>query len=217
MQNTTIWTGRWGRIGGRRLESRGRAREVGALLEAIELSGDEVVLDIGAGPGLVTLALAERLPHGHVIALDLSPEMQARLLANAEKRGLADRVQAVEADAVATGLDGGAVDLAVSNMLLHELLDLDALLHELSRVVRPGGWIVLRDFRRSLLSRAMVRVFHGTSVVGPLGRARLEEALRRAGFEEVSVTRDEWAQIARSRRPRQPGARKRSESSNAQE
>ena len=29
--NTTIWTGTWGRVGGRKLESRGRAREVGAL------------------------------------------------------------------------------------------------------------------------------------------------------------------------------------------
>ena len=61
--------------------------------------------------------------------------------------------------------------------------------------------MVLRDFRRSLVSRIMVRIWHGTEVVGAQTPAQLEGALVRAGFEEVSVVRDGWAQIASARAP----------------
>src|SRR5437660_7352276 len=46
-----------------------------SVLERLELSGDEVVLDAGCGSGRVTAQLLERLPHGHVIAADSSPAM----------------------------------------------------------------------------------------------------------------------------------------------
>ena len=199
--NTTIWTGLWGRLGGRKLESEGRVRELGGLLDRIDLDGGEVVLDLGAGPGLVTLALAERLTSGRVIGLDLSADMQDRLRDNAAARGLSERVRLVLADATETGLDDVSVDLVVSNVLLHEVTDLGALLAEIRRLLRPGGHVLLRDFRRSLVSRAMVRVFHGTGVVGPLTSEQLDRALRAAGFDEVEVVPDRWAHIGSGRRP----------------
>ena len=50
------------------------------VLERLELRGDETVLDAGCGTGQVTEALRERLPKGHVIALDASPSMIAAAL-----------------------------------------------------------------------------------------------------------------------------------------
>src|SRR6476620_2403591 len=47
------------------------------VLERLRLRGDETVLDAGCGTGQVTEALRERLPRGHVIALDASPSMVA--------------------------------------------------------------------------------------------------------------------------------------------
>ena len=47
-----------------------RFRDVERLLDALELAGDEVVLDLGTGDGVVAIAAARRLPNGSVIALD---------------------------------------------------------------------------------------------------------------------------------------------------
>ena len=58
------------------------------VLERLELRGDETVLDAGCGTGQVTEALRERLPRGHVIALDASPSM----IAKAVERLGADRM-----------------------------------------------------------------------------------------------------------------------------
>lgn len=200
-ENATIWTGLWGRVGGRKLESSGRSRELDTLSNraADGLQGDETILDLGAGPGIVALAMVEKVPRGRVLALDLSEEMLARLRANAQARGLSDRVETVHADAVHTGLEDDSVDLVTSNVLLHELVDLTPLFAELLRVLKPGGRVVLRDFRRSLVSRMMVRVFHGKGVVGALTSEQLEDELRRAGFVDVSVERDGWAHIGMGR------------------
>ncbi len=46
-----------------------------AVLERLELRGDETVIDAGCGSGRVTQALIARLPHGHVIGVDGSPDM----------------------------------------------------------------------------------------------------------------------------------------------
>src|SRR6185503_12590762 len=45
------------------------------VLDRLDLRGDERVLDAGCGTGRVTAALAQRLPRGHVIAVDGSPAM----------------------------------------------------------------------------------------------------------------------------------------------
>lgn len=49
-----------------------------AVLDRLELAGDETVLDAGCGSGRVTRLLLERLPRGHVIAVDNSETMPAR-------------------------------------------------------------------------------------------------------------------------------------------
>ena len=46
-----------------------------AVLDRLELSGKELVLDAGCGSGRITQALIDRLPHGRVIAIDESPSM----------------------------------------------------------------------------------------------------------------------------------------------
>ena len=74
------------------------------LLASLPLRGDERVLDIGAGTGRDTAALLERLPRGHVIAVDGSKAMLARLRARLRARlaGVGpDRLTVFEADLLA--------------------------------------------------------------------------------------------------------------------
>ena len=109
-------------------------REGVALIDRLELRGDETVLDAGCGTGRVTRHLVERLPRGRVIAVDVSPEM----LAIAARTLDPDRVEIVRADLTELTLDE-PVDAIVSGAVLHWVLDQDRLYERLHAALRPGG------------------------------------------------------------------------------
>ena len=104
-QTTDKWTGIKGRIGGWYLSSplRWLAENLvyggcrSAFLNEVSriIRGDEVVLDIGAGSGYLSLAIAENLTTGKVICFDLSEEMLNRLKKRARKKGLMDKIQII--------------------------------------------------------------------------------------------------------------------------
>ena len=109
----------------------------GAVLDRLELRGDETVLDAGCGSGRVTRLLLERLPRGRVIAVDASPDMVAR--AREELRG-EPRADVREADLAQLRLaPGEQVDAVFSNATLHWVPDHDALFGALATALRPGG------------------------------------------------------------------------------
>ncbi len=106
------------------------------VLERLELSGEETVLDAGCGSGRVTAALIERLPHGHVIAVDESPSMidaaRARLGPDADLR---------VADLLALELEK-PVDAILSTATFHWIADHQRLFARLRAALRPGGRLV---------------------------------------------------------------------------
>jgi ubiquinone/menaquinone biosynthesis C-methylase UbiE len=96
------------------------------------------VLDLGAGTGAGTLALARRFPGATVTAVDVSPQMLQHLRHKAQAAGLADRIHTVEAD-----LDQDPVkhpaDLVWAANSLHHLTDPVGTLRELRAAINPGG------------------------------------------------------------------------------
>lgn len=110
------------------------------VLDRLPLQGDERVLDAGCGSGRVTEQLAERLPNGHVIALDGSPSM-----VEAARQRLApfgDRIEYVVADLGAPLPIEDEVDAVLSTATFHWVPDHDALFANLAAVTRVGGWLV---------------------------------------------------------------------------
>jgi len=109
-----------------------------AVLDRLELSGDETVLDAGCGSGRVTESLVEHLPRGRVVAIDASPSMVEAARARLARFG--DRVAYVVAD-VGRPFDvpGGPVDAILSTATFHWVPDHDALFRNLAAVIRPGG------------------------------------------------------------------------------
>jgi trans-aconitate 2-methyltransferase len=114
--------------------SRPQAAMAQAVLDRLELRGDETVLDAGCGSGRVTAALLERLPRGRVVAVDAD----AGMVEHARRTLPADRVEVRHQSLTELRLDA-PVDAAFSNAVFHWVPDHDALFAALARVLRPGG------------------------------------------------------------------------------
>lgn len=125
-------------------QSQGFVRLRDEIITRAAPTAGERVLDVGAGTGLLALAVAPSV--AHVTAVDSSPAVCRMLEANSKDLALTN-VDAVVADARALPLPDASIDLALSNYCLHHISDADKVvaLRELARVLRPGGRLVLGD------------------------------------------------------------------------
>ena len=108
-----------------------------AVIDGLDLAGDETVLDAGCGSGRVTELLLQRLPGGWVVALDGSDSMLERARTRLGRFG--DRLTFVLADLVEPLPLEEPVDAILSTATFHWVPDHDALFRNLAAVVRPGG------------------------------------------------------------------------------
>ena len=97
------------------------------------------VVDLGAGTGTGTVALARRFPDAVVTAVDLSTEMLDAVRRRADEAGLSERVRTVRADIGSDGLPVDAVDVVWASAMLHEVPDPRAALATLRSAHAPGG------------------------------------------------------------------------------
>ena len=103
------------------------------------------VLDVGAGTGAGTIALARCFAEAGVVAVDQSPEMQARIRSRAADLGLAGRVSTVRADLDAAWPAIGPVDVAWASNVLHELGRPSRVLADAFAAIRPGGLLAVAE------------------------------------------------------------------------
>jgi trans-aconitate 2-methyltransferase len=108
-----------------------------AVLERLELNGDETVLDAGCGTGVLTAALLDRLPNGSAIGLDASPQM-----VEFARGRLGDRAEVMLADLSDFDLHGRKVNAVFSTATFHWLKDHDRLFKNLRAVTNDGGRLV---------------------------------------------------------------------------
>ena len=101
------------------------------------------LLDVGCGPGTITVDLAARVAPGRVMGLDVAPEPLAEARAAAERAGVDVTFQG--GDAYALDAPDDSFDVVHAHQLLQHLTDPVAALREMARVCRPGGLIAVRD------------------------------------------------------------------------
>ena len=163
------------------------------VLERLPLDGDETVLDAGCGSGNVTQLLLDRLPRGHVVAVDSSESM----VEHAREALDPERTTVFQADLTQLELDE-PVDAAFSNAVFHWIGDHDALFARLHAALRPGGLLVAQCGGKGNVARfhaAAREVGAGEPYAeyladwtGPwnfAGADETAERLERAGFAET--------------------------------
>jgi arsenite methyltransferase len=132
----------------------GKQRARDRLLDHLALRGDETVLDVGCGHGLLLIGAAKRLPQGRAIGIDLWSQVDqyensaVATLANADAEGVSDRVTVRDGDMRQLPLDEASVSIAVSSLAIHNVPtsgDRARSVREMARVVRPGGRVAILD------------------------------------------------------------------------
>jgi trans-aconitate 2-methyltransferase len=124
----------------------------------LDLRGDETAIDCGCGTGRLTAELLERLPNGHVIAIDRSQNMldEAR---DYLRPLFGDRVSFLQADLQTLDRHqlGRTVDLIFSTATFHWVLDHQQLFNHLQGMLHPGGWLVAQCGGGANLERLLSR------------------------------------------------------------
>jgi ubiquinone/menaquinone biosynthesis C-methylase UbiE len=153
-------------------------RVIEQLAARTHLDGSQTVVDVGTGTGFVAAGLASQ--SARVIALDNSAGMLDVARANLDSLGVRN-VDLGEADFTSLPLRDGSVDAAVANMVMHHAEQPAAMLAEMARVTRPGGWVAVTDevehpYEWMRTEHADVWLgFDEAQVAGFFGEARLAE------------------------------------------
>lgn len=137
----------------------GKFRHRDFILSLHNWRGDEQILDVGCGRGLLLAGAAKRLnAGGHATGIDiwstedLSGNAEAATWNNLELEGVAARCTLVSKSAAEMPFQDASFDVIVSNLCLHNIYDKpsrQAALGHIARVLRPGGVALLSDYKKT--------------------------------------------------------------------
>ncbi len=136
----------------------GKYRHRDRLLDRVPWRGDERVLDVGTGRGLLAIGAAKRAPEARVVGIDIwngagwRDNTAAAARSNAELEGVATRVEVRDGDARELDFPDRSFDVVLSNLCLHNIAtaaDRDRACREIARVLAPRGIALLSDFRHT--------------------------------------------------------------------
>ncbi|MEV5339469.1 methyltransferase domain-containing protein [Streptomyces sp. NPDC052676] len=160
------------------------------------------ILDIGCGPGTITADLAALVPDGHVTGVDRAAGVLEQARATAEQRGLRN-VDFAVADVHALDHPDDTFCVVHAHQVLQHVGDPVRALREMRRVVRPGGYIAVRDSDYAAMTwypaspgmdawLALYRRVARANGGEPDAGRRLKSWALRAGLTDITATSSTW-------------------------
>jgi arsenite methyltransferase len=150
----------------------------------------ETVLDLGSGGGIDCFLASQRVgPSGHVIGVDMTPDMLAKANANKAKMGVTN-VEFRQGHIEALPVEGNSIDVIMSNCVINLSPDKRAVFKEAFRVLRPGGRVSISDVvtegEFSPALRAQVDKW-AECVTGAIDVKDYTGLMREVGFTDIQV------------------------------
>ena len=181
---------------------RWRTAENSAAYLLPHLQPGQRLLDVGCGPGTLTLDLAERVAPGWVLGIDAAAEAVGEAERISDERGVGGVGFAV-GDVYALEADDAQFDIVHAHQVLQHLTDPVAALREMRRVLAPGGLVAVRESDYGafawapddpLLDRWLELYHQVTRANGADADAgrHLPGWFRAAGFTDLAVTSSTW-------------------------
>ena len=179
---------------------RSAENSAGYLLSHLR-AGDRL-LDIGCGPGTITVDLAAKVAPGDVIGIDVADDVLAEAARTAESAG-SQNVSFIRGDAYCVDAAAGTFDVVHAHQVLQHLGDPIAALTEMRRVLRPGGLVAVRDsdygafvwappdHRLDRWMQLYHRITEHNGAQADAGRW-LPTWVRAAGFTNLEVSSSTW-------------------------
>jgi ubiquinone/menaquinone biosynthesis C-methylase UbiE len=159
------------------------------------------VLDVGCGPGTITVDLARRVAPGRTLGVDASADVIDEAKATAAAAGV--EVRLAVGDAYRLDLPTASVDVVHAHQVLQHLREPVAALREWARVARPGGFVAARDADYAAMTwyPASAELDHWLELYRTMARRnggepdagrRLLAWAHAAGLAEVEATASAW-------------------------
>lgn len=126
------------------------------LLARLKLRGDEIVLDVGCGHGLLLIGAAKLLPQGRAVGIDLwsqvdqSDNSRENTLRNAAIEGVAQRVSVHDGDMRKLPFGDSTFDATFSHFAVHNIPSREGrreAVREIVRTLKPGGQVAISDLK----------------------------------------------------------------------
>ncbi|WP_027414729.1 class I SAM-dependent methyltransferase [Aneurinibacillus terranovensis] len=144
------------------------------ILSLLEIKKQDDLADIGCGPGYFTIPAAY-LTSGAVYGVDVEPKMLETLKEKAAAAGVKN-ITPIQSDAENIRLPDGSVDKAICSQVLHEVDDLDKSIHEMKRILRPNGKLLIIEWEKK-------ETESGPPLAERLGTSFLQKKFEQAGFQ----------------------------------
>jgi ubiquinone/menaquinone biosynthesis C-methylase UbiE len=154
------------------------------------LKSGETVLDLGSGGGLDCFLAARQVGEsGHVIGVDMTPEMLARARSNAAQVSF-QNVEFRAGYLEALPVDDNSIDVIVSNCVINLSPDKPQVFREMYRTLKPGGRIAVSDM---VANRPLPEEAHKDRegwcgcTTGALSNQEYTQELSKAGFVDIHL------------------------------
>lgn len=156
------------------------------------------ILDVGCGPGTISIDFAKLVPQGHVVGVENTPEVLVEARASAAAQGVTN-IEFIVGDIHALDFPDGTFDIVHTHQVLQHISDQVGALREMKRVTKSGGLVATRESEMSTMTwfpenDALVRwrdlhIRVGRALGGePHAGRRLVSWAMQAGFARKDIT-----------------------------